>query len=205
VTSVPTPSTPAETVPTPSTPSAGAPTMIAQVYSTVSTPAGPFTILVDGDGAVVASGFAESLESMLARIQGGTQPVADLRQRPELGIATTAVSAYFAGDLEAIDAVPVRQHSRAPFLTAVWGALRTVCPGTPISYTTLAGLAGRPAAVRAAAQGCARNNVALFVPCHRVLRADGSLGGYRWGPPVKQFLLTHEGRLPPVASAEALF
>jgi methylated-DNA-[protein]-cysteine S-methyltransferase len=67
-----------------------------------------------------------------------------------------------------------------------------VKPGQPVSYTAFAALAGRPAATRAAAQACARNAVALFVPCHRVLRSDGSLGGFRWGLHVKRWLLAHE-------------
>jgi methylated-DNA-[protein]-cysteine S-methyltransferase len=64
--------------------------------------------------------------------------------------------------------------------------------GEPVTYTGFADLAGRPAAVRAAAMACARNAAALFVPCHRVLRLDGSLGGFRWGIPVKRWLLDHE-------------
>src|SRR6266545_4984896 len=93
---------------------------------------------------------------------------------------------------------PVRRASAGerqlaePFLSAAWQALRAIPPGEPISYTELAARAGRPAAVRAAAQACARNPCALFVPCHRVVRADGSLGGYRWGLPVKRWLLRWE-------------
>ena len=69
-----------------------------------------------------------------------------------------------------------------------------VKPGAPVTYTQFAELAGRPAAIRAAAAACARNPSALFVPCHRVFRTDGSLGGYRWGLPVKTWLLEHESR-----------
>jgi len=61
-----------------------------------------------------------------------------------------------------------------------------------VTYTQVAELAGRPAAIRGAASACARNPVALFIPCHRVLRTDGGLGGYRWGLPVKRWLLEHE-------------
>jgi methylated-DNA-[protein]-cysteine S-methyltransferase len=61
-----------------------------------------------------------------------------------------------------------------------------------VTYTGFAALAGRPLAVRAAAAACARNAAAPFVPCHRVLRTDGTLGGYRWGLPVKRRLLDHE-------------
>jgi methylated-DNA-[protein]-cysteine S-methyltransferase len=70
--------------------------------------------------------------------------------------------------------------------------MRDIKPGAPMTYTEFARLAGRPRAVRAAALACARNAVALFVPCHRVFRLDGGYGGYRWGIPVKQWLLTHE-------------
>jgi methylated-DNA-[protein]-cysteine S-methyltransferase len=70
--------------------------------------------------------------------------------------------------------------------------LRTVPPGQPLTYTEFALLASRPAAVRAAASACARNAAALFVPCHRVLRTGGALGGFRWGIDVKRWLLAHE-------------
>jgi methylated-DNA-[protein]-cysteine S-methyltransferase len=70
--------------------------------------------------------------------------------------------------------------------------MRTIKPGAPVTYTEFAGLAGRPDAIRAAAAACARNAVALFVPCHRVRRSDGTLGGYRWGLTVKSWLLDHE-------------
>jgi methylated-DNA-[protein]-cysteine S-methyltransferase len=70
--------------------------------------------------------------------------------------------------------------------------LREVKPGEPVTYPGFATLTGRPRAIRPAAAACARNATALFVPCHRVLRTDGGLGGYRWGLPVKRWLLDHE-------------
>ncbi len=105
--------------------------------------------------------------------------------------ALDAVEAYLAGDVAAIDRVPVRQLS-GPFLTEAWDVLRTVPAGRPDSYAGFAARCGRPAAIRAAAQACARNAAALFVPCHRVLGSDGGLGGFRWGTPVKRWLLDHE-------------
>ena len=77
--------------------------------------------------------------------------------------------------------------------TAAWKTLRKVEPGSRSRYTEFAApdRATRPA-VRAAAQACARNAAALFVPCHRVMRADGTLGGFRWGLDVKRWLLAHE-------------
>jgi methylated-DNA-[protein]-cysteine S-methyltransferase len=62
-----------------------------------------------------------------------------------------------------------------------------------VSYTELAARADRPTAVRFAGNACARNLVAPFVPCHRVVKADGSVGNYYFGPDVKRALLAHEG------------
>lgn len=86
-----------------------------------------------------------------------------------------------------------------PFTTVVDRDSAILAAGwTAQSYTELAAKAGRPRAVRAAAAACARNPAALFVPCHRVLRSDGSLGGFRWGLPAKRWLLDYESlhRLP---------
>jgi len=73
-----------------------------------------------------------------------------------------------------------------------WAALRRIVPGAPLSYAGFADALGQPSAVRAAASICARNAPALFVPCHRVLRSDGTLGGFAWGLDVKRALLARE-------------
>ena len=73
-----------------------------------------------------------------------------------------------------------------------WEVLRTVPAGAPVTYAEFAAKAGRPDAVRAAAGACARNAAALFVPCHRVIRTGGGLGGFRYGLEVKRWLLDHE-------------
>lgn len=158
--------------------------------STLDTPAGPLTIVVDRDGAVLASGFTAEVAALLPQVHPKLRDVP--RPRPDLGPVTKAALSYFDGDLTSIDEVPVRQRSDGAFLAHAWEALRRVPAGEPVSYTEFAARAGRPAAVRAAAQACARNAAALFVPCHRVLRTDGSLGGFRWGLPVKRWLLDHE-------------
>jgi methylated-DNA-[protein]-cysteine S-methyltransferase len=101
------------------------------------------------------------------------------------------VEAFYAGDLGPAMRVPVLQKS-GPFRAHAWDVLRLVQPGSPVTYTEYAGLAGNPKAVRAAASACAFNAAALFVPCHRVIRTDGSLGGFRWGLPIKESLLARE-------------
>ena len=158
----------------------------------IDTAAGPLSILAAPDGAVRAAGFTATPTSLLPLTHPSLR--GDLRNRSDLGPVTAAVRSYLDGDLAAIDAVPVEQHSGGLFMTHAWQVLRKVKPGEPVTYTGFAGLAGRPAAVRAAAAACARNAAALFVPCHRVLRTDRSLGGYRWGLDVKRWLLDHEAR-----------
>src|SRR5262249_15448886 len=85
-------------------------------------------------------------------------------------------------------------RSGSPFQNAVWDALLTIPPGETWSYAKLAQVVGRPKAVRAAgtANGC--NQLAIVIPCHRVINADGKLGGYAGGLPRKQWLLEHERR-----------
>lgn len=117
-----------------------------------------------------------------------------LSAEPGAGPVVAALRAYAAGDLDALDALPVAQPE-TPFRGEVWRALRGVSAGSAVTYTELAARAGRPAAVRAAASGCANNLVALVVPCHRIVRADGGLGGYLFGVELKERLLRHEGAL----------
>jgi len=157
--------------------------------STLTTPAGPFTIIATDD-AVLASGWTADANDLLRVIHRSLRPTA-LIERTDLGEFTRAAAAYHDGDLHAIDAIPVRQTS-GEFLVHAWEILRKVPPGEPVTYAEYAALAGRPAAVRGAASACARNAAALFVPCHRVVRTGGGMGGFRWGVEVKRWLLTHE-------------
>ena len=80
----------------------------------------------------------------------------------------------------------------APFQIKVWEALLAIPPGAVATYTDIAGRIGRPGAVRAVGTAVGRNPVAWLIPCHRVLRRDGALGGYHWGLPVKRAMLAWE-------------
>lgn len=80
------------------------------------------------------------------------------------------------------------------FQMRVWAYLQTIEAGVVVSYRDVADGIGQPTAIRAAATACAKNRVALLVPCHRVLRGDGGIGGYRWGVETKQALLSVEQR-----------
>jgi methylated-DNA-[protein]-cysteine S-methyltransferase len=163
--------------------------------TTLPTPKGPFTLLVD-DGGVCAAGFTGRAETLQRRLDprrraATVHPAAD----PD-GVAGR-VRAYLEGELAALDEVAVDQPGD-PARQAAWRVLRSVPAGATVSYRelgTLAGLADPaddPFGARAAGAACAGNHVAVIVPCHRVLRADGRLGGYGWGLARKTWLLAHE-------------
>jgi methylated-DNA-[protein]-cysteine S-methyltransferase len=159
--------------------------------ATLATPFGPFTVVVDADGVVLAAGWtAVPDDELLPLVHPSLRP-AEIVERTELGAVTAAVAAFHDGDTGAAATLPVRQDG-GPFLQEVWARMREIPAGTSLSYTELAARAGRPLAPRGAAQACARNAIGLFVPCHRVRRGDGSLGGFRWGLSVKEGLLTAE-------------
>lgn len=155
----------------------------------MSTPDGPFTILAQ-DGAVLASGWTAEPGELTGQIHPGLRP-GEVEVVSDLGPISLAVEAFYSGDPMPAMSVPVRQKS-GPFRAHAWDVLRTVQPGFPVTYTEYAGLSGNPKAVRAAASACAFNAAALFVPCHRVIRTDGTLGGFRWGLPIKESLLARE-------------
>lgn len=163
-------------------------------------PAGALAVLLTPDGVVRAAGFAP-VATMLARlpldlaVRG--HELVDARELLARGgaVAVVAESAarYADGEVRALDAVAVAQPG-GPFQQRAWVAMRAIAPGTTATYAELAVAAGSPAAVRAAGSACARNLVAPFVPCHRVLRSGGTLGGYYYGLEAKQVLLAHESR-----------
>ena len=163
----------------------------ALTATSIDTFAGPLAVIVTSDEAVVGSGFG-SVEQIAARLPADLS-ARGLRTRRDLGSVTAAVLAYSLGDLDALDTVPARQ-SGAPFTQEVWTVMRQIRPGSPWTYAELATKAGRPAAVRAVGNACARNLLAPFVPCHRVVLTSGGLGGYAYGLTVKERLLAHEAR-----------
>jgi methylated-DNA-[protein]-cysteine S-methyltransferase len=167
--------------------------------TTLPTPVGPFTLLADGDG-VCAAGFTGNAETLRRRLDSRRR-AARIRADGDPGGAAAALRAYLAGELDALREVTVTQPGD-PARQGAWRALRSVPAGRTISYRRLGELAGLadpasdPFGAQAAGAACAGNNVAVIVPCHRVLRADGGLSGYLWGVPRKRWLLAHEAALP---------
>ena len=119
-----------------------------------------------------------------------------LRETSDPAGVATRLKNYFAGDIHALDSQPVEMHGTA-FERAVWAELLKIPVGETISYATLAKRVGRPNGPRAVGQANGRNPVALVVPCHRVIAADGTLGGYGGGLELKRRLLEHERALEP--------
>jgi O-6-methylguanine DNA methyltransferase len=111
--------------------------------------------------------------------------------------------AYFAGDVGALDRIAVDPRG-TPFQLDVWKQLRLIRVGTTISYGELARRVRRPSAQRAVGMANASNPIALIVPCHRVIRTGGALGGYAFGLEYKQWLLAHEANARPLFDAPLL-
>ena len=106
--------------------------------------------------------------------------------------AIGSLTYYFDGE-DYNPRLPLDIH-RTAFQWKVLKAIQDIPPGETKTYSQLADSIGNPKAVRAVASACAGNPVGILVPCHRVLRKDGGLGGYRWGMPLKKRLLEHESR-----------
>ena len=149
------------------------------------------TILLVHDGQVLRALDFLDHEERLGRLL--RQHYGDHRLRPgESAVSIKRqLDAYFAGDLAALDAVPVRTGG-TDFQQLVWTALRQIPAGTTISYGTLATRIGKPTATRAVGLANGANPVSIVVPCHRVIGSNGSLTGYGGGLPRKQWLLAHE-------------
>jgi methylated-DNA-[protein]-cysteine S-methyltransferase len=102
------------------------------------------------------------------------------------------IRAYLDGNYDSVDTIPVSTGG-TPFQQQVWSALRTIPPGTVISYAKLAASLGRTTAYRAVGMANSLNPVAIVLPCHRVLGANLNLTGYAGGLERKRWLLQHEG------------
>jgi AraC family transcriptional regulator of adaptative response/methylated-DNA-[protein]-cysteine methyltransferase len=141
--------------------------------------------------AVLIGEREDALRAELATRFPGASIVRDtspLGAQLAAGVVGAIASPAAAGDI----AIDPRGTS---FQQVVWNALRMIPAGTTTTYSALARRIGRPAAVRAVAGACAANPIAILIPCHRVVRTDGGLSGYRWGVERKRALLEREGAL----------
>ncbi|PYO39277.1 MAG: hypothetical protein DMD33_19990 [Gemmatimonadetes bacterium] len=146
--------------------------------------------LGESDAALVAELEREYADADLSRESRSLEPL------------VTALLRYLAGDVRRLD-LPLDVRATA-FQRRVWEALRAIPYGETRSYGAVAAAVGRAGAARAVAQACAANPVALVIPCHRVVRGDGDLGGYRWGVERKRLLLEQERSAAQRAEREVL-
>ena len=157
----------------------------------MASPIGKLYLLTRGETVLGLnlSGFQDLLSSLsdneLAEKIGKSQKIKGI---------TDQLEDYFDGDLKAINAIKVKQPG-GEFSQSAWSAMRRIKVGTTESYSDLAYRAGNPAAVRAAGSACAKNKIALIIPCHRIIKTGGAIGAYGWGVNKKVWLLEHEGAL----------
>ena len=162
-----------------------------------ASPVSPLLLVTDDAGALRALEFADHEARMhrLLRLHYRDYMLRDGAAAP--ASITGALDAYFAGEIDDLADVPTATAG-TPFQRAVWNALRAIPAGTTISYGQLAANVGRPGASRAVGAANGANPIAIVVPCHRVIGADGTLTGYASGVAHKQWLLDHERRFAPV-------
>jgi len=159
--------------------------------STFKTPIGNL-YLIAHDQKLLAAGFT-SFKDLIFRLEKSDQSLT-LKNRKTLPVISDLLEDYFSGNLDALGGITVQQPGEK-FSQSAWRAMRRVAPGAVISYSELARRAGSPAAIRAAGSACARNLIAVVIPCHRIVKTGGSLGNYAYGLDVKNWLLRHEGAL----------
>jgi AraC family transcriptional regulator of adaptative response/methylated-DNA-[protein]-cysteine methyltransferase len=136
--------------------------------------------------------FGESKEALKQALSEEFRAATLSEDRGELQTWSDAIKQYIDGTTSYID-VPINMQG-TKFQENVWQHLRQIPPGETRTYTQVAEALGCPKAVRAVANACASNRIALAIPCHRVVRQDGGLGGYRWGLERKEALLKSENK-----------
>ncbi|MCU1457302.1 MAG: methylated-DNA/protein-cysteine methyltransferase [Actinomycetia bacterium] len=169
---------------------AAAADLLDVAYRTVDSPIGPLLVAVTPAGLVRVAFELEDHDAVLVELASAISPRV-LRSRPRTDAVARQLGEYFAGTRRAFD-LAVDLQLVDGFRRTVIAHLPEIAYGTTESYAEVALAAGSPRAVRAVGTACARNPVPVVVPCHRVVRSDGTYGQYRGGPAAKAALLTME-------------
>ncbi len=159
-------------------------------YRIVESPVGPLLLAATTEGLLRVAFDCEDHDAVLGVLARRVSPRI-LWAPARLDEAARQLDAYFACSRRSFD-LPVDLRLAAGFHRTVLGCLPGIAYGTTQTYSTIAATAGSPAAVRAVGSACANNPVPLVVPCHRVVRSDGTIGQYRGGTEAKQALLDLE-------------
>lgn len=157
----------------------------AQKSIMLETPVGVFTMLLNTDSYVTASGFTNS-ETLATRHEVTLRATSTLTEHAYINL----VRRYFNGDKNALSAIPVLQQGGV-FQQSIYRKLSEVPFGTTLSYKQLADSVDSHA-VRAAGTACGKNRLVLLIPCHRIIRTDGNIGQYAYGPDIKKSLIDFE-------------
>jgi len=166
------------------------------IIISTDTPAGLFYMIAEtrnNTDIVVASGFGE-LDALKLRIPPASYTSDTLFTINNKHPYQLLVRDYFKGDSTALGKIPTDQPGGA-FAKRAWEEMAKIPWGETISYKELARRAGNESASRAAGSACGSNRLVLLIPCHRILKSGGSLGGYVYGLGIKTRLLQHEGAI----------
>lgn len=161
------------------------------VSAVQKTPVGNIYLIADS-GILIAAGF-KSLNSLQNRLSPNDKlrKIEPIEKIPKI---SKLIDNYFDGRLDALNLIQVRQPG-AQFSQKVWKVMQAIPVGMTISYAQLAKKAGSPAAFRAAGTACGNNLIAPIIPCHRIIKSDGTLGNYGYGVAIKEKLLRLEGAI----------
>ena len=161
-------------------------------YTQLDSPWGPL-FLAGTEKAICSCEFLDgkNVSTLLFRLQKRNRRALIKQELPALAPAVDGLNRYFSGQPQKLD-YPIDLQG-SPFHMKVWSALQDIPLGTVATYGEIAGRIGSPGGARAVGQACGSNPVVLFVPCHRVVAADGKLGGFGGGLSLKRALLRHEG------------
>lgn len=169
--------------------------LVDAAYARVSSPMGELLIVVTAHGLLRIAFDTEELDAVLAETAAVVGPVV-VEDSGMTEQAAREIEEYFARSRRSFD-IPLDLRLTRGFRARVQQALAEIPFGSTMSYAQMAGHLGNPKAVRAVGTACARNPIPLVLPCHRVVRSDGSFGNYRGGRPRKQWVLDFEaGELP---------
>ncbi|KRE35900.1 cysteine methyltransferase [Janibacter sp. Soil728] len=171
--------------------------LIDLAYRAVDSPLGALLLVATEQGAVRLAFEEEGHDAVLADLAERVSPRI-LRAPRRLDETARRIEDYLGGRSRSLD-VPIDLRLLAGYRREVVEALPRIAYGHTATYTEMAGMTGRPRAVRAVGSACANNPVPLLLPCHRVVRSDGSAGGYRGGLQAKRWLLGLEAAGAPAA------
>jgi methylated-DNA-[protein]-cysteine S-methyltransferase len=159
-------------------------------YRTIDSPVGSLLLAATSRGLVRVAFASEGHDRVLSMLSGAISPRL-LKAPSKLDAVARELDEYFDGERTTFD-LPLDFQLSSGFRREVLTHLPEISYGQTASYAAIANLAGSPRAVRAVGTACATNPIPIVVPCHRVIRSDGSLGGYAGGPTAKETLLALE-------------